>query len=93
MWSSDGRELFFLDGAQEMTVATVELSPTFRVTSRASLFETAFDTRFPQVSISLHPDGERFAALRVGTAEFGAAPELVVILNWYEEVRRMTTGN
>ncbi len=93
MWSPDGRELFFLDGAQEMTVATVELSPTFRVTSRASLFETAFDTRFPQVSISLHPDGERFAALRVGTAEFGAAPELVVILNWYEEVRRMTTGN
>jgi hypothetical protein len=93
VWSPDGRELFYLDGAERMTVATVERSPTFRVTSRTSLFETAFDTRYPHVSISAHPDGERFAALQVGSAEGGVVPELVVILNWYEEVRRMTTGN
>jgi eukaryotic-like serine/threonine-protein kinase len=90
-WSHDGRELFFgaEDGRQMFAVA-VQFGTTL-VTGRPEvLFESAM---IPFVvgdqPYDLAPDG-RFLIIRGYQAEAsGTAPTLVLVQNWFEELKRL----
>jgi serine/threonine-protein kinase len=88
-WSHDGRELFYRQGQQMMVVA-VETEPTFTVGRSQIVFEGDYQM---QMSISgdtnydLSTDSKRFLMVKVSEQE--AQPQINVILNWFEELKRL----
>ena len=83
MWSRNGRELFYRNGDALMVVA-VQHDP-FRASSPRKLFDMpgALHGLDPYVAdYDVAPDG-RFISVRRD-----AAPEINVVLNWVEELRR-----
>ncbi len=80
-WSADGKELFFRNGNQ-MMVAEVRAGTAFGWGTPRKLFEEQF------LDYDVAPDGRRFLMIRANTSERAAAPQLSVVLNWFEELRR-----
>ncbi|HJZ70313.1 MAG TPA: hypothetical protein VKE51_01160 [Vicinamibacterales bacterium] len=84
VWSGDGRELFYRSGRRLMSVATG--TAALDVGPSRLLFDgpyiTSSEGRDPSYAVS--PDGQRFLMMQPVRAE-GA--EVVVTLNWLEELR------
>jgi tRNA A-37 threonylcarbamoyl transferase component Bud32/WD40 repeat protein len=92
LWSRDGRELFYRNGTNEMVAVAVSTGsaapPTGaqRVLFSAAPYVTDFNHRMYDVT----PDGRRFVMLRLDTNDRGAAAaELVVVQNFFSELKRM----
>ena len=70
-----------------MKVALLQLEP-FLVLGEARLFDTV---RFWNVNYrahhDVHPDGQRF--LMLAESENESQPRISVILNWFEELKRL----
>ena len=93
VWSPDGRELFFYS-LGTMWAVPVETEPTFRPLNPERLFQGAYIVNpgnpFPPFDIA--PDGERFLMRKPGSARVtddAAEPDLVVVQNWFEELKRL----
>jgi serine/threonine-protein kinase len=92
-WSPDGRELFFLNGAGRLMAAEVKTTPTFSpsvpriVLNRAYLWSVVgLSARTYDIS----PDGRRFLMIKEAeSATRDSAPQMVVVLNWHEELKRL----
>ena len=94
LWSRDGSELFYRDYSGAMLAVSVTLGPTFAPGPVVKLFENAnyFGTGTPGASrtFDLSLDGSRFLMIKEqGTTGDAAAPSLVVVLNWFEELKRL----
>jgi len=92
LWSRNGRELFFrgLDGRQ-MFVVPVQSGTTLVAGPPQVLFEAAMIV--PTVgsrAYDLAPDG-RFIVIRPAEEETGSgtAPSLILVQNWFEELKRL----
>ncbi len=86
VWSPDGRELFYRSGGR-MMVAAVQTEPSFSVGRQRVLFEgsyvySQFSPGKQYYDISL--DGQQFVMIK----EAGQ-PQINVILNWFEELKRL----
>jgi len=89
VWSPDGTELFYRNGDRMMAVS-VQKDPAFRRGRPEVLFEGAYaSSRFvagyPYYDIS--PDGQRFLMIKEETAQ--EAGQINVVLNWFEELKRL----
>jgi len=86
VWSRDGNELFYRDGASNLVSVQVTSTPTF-ATGRASvLFPSGAYAAYeasPQYDVS--PDGKRFLMMRAGTGT--TTDHVVVVENWFEEIK------
>jgi eukaryotic-like serine/threonine-protein kinase len=96
LWSREGRELFFsnLEGRQMLAVP-VQSGTTLVAGRPQVLFEFAMvapDAGTRRYDIA--PDG-RFLMIRSGQAEAGGdtAPQIVVVQNWFEELKRLAPVN
>lgn len=97
-WSRDGDEIFFATAGGGLFSVSVETEPTFRVLSVQNVieFQAATNTRvlaspFTSKWYEPSPDGERFLFARsVGSDDESQPiePQLVLIQNFYEELRR-----
>jgi hypothetical protein len=92
LWSRNGRELFFssLDARQMMAVP-VQLGKTLIAGRPQVLFEFAIhQIRGGSRSYDIGPDG-RFLIIGSDQAEIagGTAPQIVVVQNWFEELKRL----
>ena len=89
VWSPEGRELYYRNGAEVMVVA-VHTGESFRAEAPERLFEGAYDLAdgFGGVpNYDIGPDGERFLMVKpAGQAGDAATPEITVVLNWYQEL-------
>ena len=92
LWSRNGRELFFggLDGRQ-MFVVPVQSGTTLVAGRPQVLFEAAMIV--PPVGSRMYdlaPDG-RFIVIRRAEEETGSgtAPSLILVQNWFEELKRL----
>jgi Tol biopolymer transport system component len=89
-WSNSGRELFFRDAAGMLVSVRIDPAPPFRIVSRQPLFSAAHyrsDSRNRGFAVS--PDDQSF--LFVDT-QAGPVNELVIVLNWLDELRRIMSG-
>ena len=87
LWSPDGRELFFRSPNGLMAVPVLDTEPTFRAGNAESLFEQQYATYLERRNYDIAPDG-RFLMIREGAAtDAGTAEQLVVVLNWFEELK------
>ena len=84
LWSPDGLTLYYRQGDRVIAVA-VETSAEFRAGKPRQLFEEPFAADiFPNYDIS--PAGDRFVMIRTDSS---APREIRVVLNWFEELRRL----
>ena len=90
-WSASGRELFYRNGPRMMAV-TIETSPVLRIGSQRMLFEGNFlleDDGAGANNYDVAPDG-RFLMIQLKTESTSetARPQINVIVNWFEELKR-----
>ena len=78
-----------------MMAVAIETEPTFTLGTREPLFDTEpYYTRRTLRRGAIAPDGQRFLLLKEGVESEGtAAPPLVVVQNWFEELKRLVPTN
>ncbi len=81
MWVRNGRELFYRAGRSWMVV-DVALEPSFQAGSPRLLFEGPYRSNY-----DVSPDGQRLLVVRPEEQE--TIRQLHVVLNWFEELRRL----
>jgi serine/threonine-protein kinase len=88
LWAPSGQQLFFVDGDRLMTV-DLDTTSGLRAGKPRELFHGPLvrdEPRMPGRSYAVFPDGKRF--LFVERAPQPEIRELVVVLNWLEELKR-----
>ena len=93
VWSPDGRELFYRSGLR-MMVVSVETQPTVRTSRPQVLFEGSYrggSSAPPGYQLyDISPDGQRFLMIKeAGQQE----AQINVVLNWFEELKRLVPTN
>ncbi len=92
MWARNGRELFYINGGKMMAV---EITPGPGLTAGVPrlLFERTellVGTLSPGIDVSL--DGQRFLMIQAIEPE-EVATQINVVLNWFEELKRLVPTN
>ena len=89
LWAHSGRELFYVDGESQMVAAQVSTSTAFEVGERQRLFSVdPYIIATVYTSFDISPDDQRFFMVRpVGTGDEAPASALIVVENWFEELK------
>jgi serine/threonine-protein kinase len=93
MWSHDGREIYHRDFEGGLWATPVQTSPGFAPGAATRLFSNpSYKGRGKLMSArsyDLSADGKRFLMIKVQPqAAEPETPELIVVLNWFEELKR-----
>ena len=88
VWARSGRELFYLDESNTLMAVPVQTSgPQFSFGRPAKVFDTKYSGDF--YSYDVTPDGLRFLMMKEsGAGDWRQPPNIVVVLNWHEELKR-----
>ena len=92
VWARNGRELFYRNG-DKMMVVEVTTQPNFAPGSPKALFEGQFYTAgLGNTSYDVAPDGQHFLMIQPVEPEQGVT-QINVVLNWFEELKRLVPTN
>jgi Tol biopolymer transport system component len=94
LWGPDGRELFYRNGDKMMAVAIeAESEPELSVGTPRLLFEGRFlpGPNWARRNYDISPDGQRF--LMIQREQDLVPTEIIVILNWFEELKRLVPSD
>jgi Tol biopolymer transport system component len=92
VWTRNGKELIYLDAATRLTAVSAETTgATFHAGTPTTLVSTAYSTPDSNRSYDVSPDGQQFLVIKEGSTSdrSGDAPQIVVIQNWLEELKRL----
>jgi len=89
LWSRTGRELFFRAGSSLMA-ASVGTDQTFSAGAPAKLFD-GYMTGLGR-SYDASPDGQRFLMIKEGKTDRTQPASVVVVEQWFEELKRLVPG-
>ena len=99
LWSPDGKELFYIGGPTVFGSMSVSTKPSVSFGAPVRAPRTGFQ---PQAASSVRPydilpDGKHFigvvAAGQIASGAAGpAAPQIQVVLNWFEDVKQRAPG-
>src|SRR5262245_273881 len=87
VWAASGRELFYRNGDHIM-IAVVTTEPVFRVAKPELLFDKRVWTAEGFRNYDVASDGRRFLMI-MESEQVSAANHLNVVLNWFEELKRL----
>ncbi len=87
-WSPKGDQLFYRNGARMFAVA-IETEPDFKPGRPQLLFENPLVESSPAFSYDISTDGQRFVMPGLPTADLTEVRQLIVVQNWFEELRRL----
>ncbi len=93
LWSPNGRELFYA-GSESMMAVPIETEPTFTQGKVDLLFDLGpyfKPSELPNRRIDISPEGDRFLMIKAGggSVETAETTSIIVILNWFEELKRL----
>ena len=92
VWAGNGQELFYRNGEQMLAV-DITTQPAFSAGSPELLFEGQYfndsSVGYPAANYDVTPDGQRFLMIREEQPE---VPQINVVLNWFEELKRLVPG-
>jgi eukaryotic-like serine/threonine-protein kinase len=89
LWNPNGRELFYRSG-DKMMATEIATHPRFSASKPNVLFAGQFQpspSPVPTANYDVSPDGRRFLMLKSDEPE-GAATQINVVLNWFEELKQ-----
>jgi len=94
VWSPDGTELFYRSGNRMMVVSIQTRDQTLNAGKPGVLFEGSYMSHsnpngFQKYDIS--PDGKRFLMMKEDTVQDQG--QINVVLNWFEELKRLVPTN
>ncbi len=89
-WAPNGRELFYRTGSGgQMMAVDITTEPTFRAGSPRLLFEGSYQSGdVGGAFYDVTPDGQRFVMVQAQQQGTGAN-QINVVLNWFEELKRL----
>jgi len=91
-WARNSRELFYLDGNNQMMAVPVQTSPAFSAGNPTRVFETHYLTPNNGRTYDVAADGQRFLMIKGiegNDRSSGTFPvNIVVVLNWFEELKQ-----
>jgi len=89
LWSRDGRELFYRAGNAVMAVS-IETEPRFAVSSPSVVFEGPYlaGVGVGGRAYDIAADGDRFLMIKP-VDDSTAAPQFIIVENWFEELKRL----
>jgi hypothetical protein len=95
VWSPDGRSIYYRNEEENQTlVVPVTTNPRFRAGAAQVLIEERYEMGnfmfYPNFDIA--PDGKSFVMIKPDE-EWGRATEIRVVLNWFEELKRLAPPN
>lgn len=94
IWARDGRELFYLSpNSDQVMSVSVTTQPNFSASPPRTVANTPpnlLTTALPSSIYDVSPDGKRFLFVKAN-AENSPPEEVRVVLNWAEEVKRLTS--
>jgi serine/threonine protein kinase len=92
-WNPNGRELFYRSGDKMMAV-DIATQPNFGAGKPRMLFEGGYElSPFPIPNYDVSPNGQRFLMLKPSQSVQASPTQIVVVQNWFEELkRRVPTG-
>ena len=100
VWAPNGRELFYINNANELVSATVQTDSVFEVLDREILFRLPDGIR-RSISVTTYDvrrDGSRFLMIRSAGSSAaesqargleGVVTRVILVENWFEELRRL----
>ena len=92
VWARSGRELFYVNGRGEMTSLELKPGPSFAVGDPRVLFPTGPYVMAGNAGVyDVSPDGRRFLVVRLAAG--AGEVELVVVQNWFEELKARVGKN
>jgi eukaryotic-like serine/threonine-protein kinase len=94
LWARTGRELFYLDGDNLLTVVSVQTGATFSASTPVRMFTTRYFSGFGGGGQSvagrtydISPDGKRFLMIKDNLPADQLQTSIVIVLNWVEELK------
>ena len=89
LWIANG-EIFYKQ-ANQMIAVQVQTEPELIVSRPQKLFEGQyiFGNVGPFASYDVTPDGQQFVMIKAGGATGEARQEIIVVQNWFEELKRL----
>jgi hypothetical protein len=93
LWARSGRELFYLDGNRVLMAVPVRTTPSFSAGNPSKVFDTRYAVPQTGRTYDVSPDGRRFLMIKESATSdqnANATPaSMVVVLNWFEELKRL----
>jgi len=89
VWNPNGRELFYRNGKKMMAVS-IAAQPVFAPSRPTVLFTGDYvpgSTSNPNYDVSR--DGRRFLMVKPSARENATSTQIIVVLNWHEELKRL----
>jgi len=96
LWARNGQELFYVSPTGALMRVPVGRGPAWTSAAPAKLLDEGYFTSpggNPGRTYDISPDGQRFVMIKVGEAQQTTAPQIVVVQNWLEELKRLVPTN
>ena len=96
LWARTGRELFYRSMNGAVMVVQVESGPVWRSTPPTQVLPARYydGTGLTGRTFDISPNGQRFLMIKGrGRDETGTSPQIVVVQNWTEELKRLVPTN
>jgi Tol biopolymer transport system component len=88
IWAPDGSEIYYRTEDAVISVR-IETKPEFRAGIPRVLFRGQYNGRFWIRLYDISPDGQRFLMVEPGERETARVNQINLILNWFEELKRL----
>jgi serine/threonine protein kinase len=98
LWSRNGRELFYRSATGAVMRVAIETGATWTAAAPVMLFDGPYYFGGGGIfgrSYDVSPDGQRFLMIKQGDGsdQSAAPPSIVVVQNWFEELKRLVRRN
>ncbi len=93
VWAHSGEELFYRS-EQRLMVVAVETQPTFKAETPRILFEGFYRPAYFDLTTNydISPDGQSFMMIKA-SGDGNSPTQINVVLNWFEELKRLVPTN
>ena len=93
LWAPDGRELFYLTPGRRLMAVGVQTEPSFAPGAAEEVFGGYYAGAAFGRTYDISPDGERFLMIKESGSDETSSTEFILVLNWFEELKRLVPTN
>ena len=94
LWARSGEELFYLAPDGAVLRVAVDGTTTFKAGTPTQLFQGPYFSGTVWRTYDVSPDGQRFLMIKEGFEDENfTPPSLIVVQNWFEELKRLAPTN